>query len=87
MPVEYKIYPTIINGMDPTIIRLKSLLLFLKSNILNLEPEYVNLSMTVTSFPVSRAFFTKWLPIKPAPPVTNNFLIIYSLKISLTILL
>ena len=32
MPVEYKIYPTIINGIDPTIIRLKSLLLFLTSN-------------------------------------------------------
>ena len=32
MPVEYKIYPTTINGTDPTIIRLKSLLLFLTSN-------------------------------------------------------
>ena len=32
MPVEYKIYPTIINGIDPTIIRLKSLLLFFTSN-------------------------------------------------------
>jgi hypothetical protein len=32
MPVEYKIYPTTINGIDPTMIRLKSLLLFLTSN-------------------------------------------------------
>jgi hypothetical protein len=32
MPVEYNTYPTTINGIDPIIIRLKSLLLFLTSN-------------------------------------------------------
>ena len=48
MPVEYKIYPTTINGIDPTMIRLKSLLLFLISNksflkkkiIANKEPRW-----------------------------------------------
>ena len=48
MPVEYKIYPTTINGIDPTMIRLKSLLLFLISNksflkkkiIVNKEPRW-----------------------------------------------
>ena len=32
IPVVYKIYPTIISGMDPKMIKLKSLWLFLTSN-------------------------------------------------------
>ena len=32
MPVEYKIYPTMINGIDPIIMRPNNLLLFLISN-------------------------------------------------------
>src|SRR5262245_44880211 len=35
-------------------------------------PEYVSLSRTTTSSPCSTSRLTKWLPMKPAPPVTST---------------